>query len=529
MEFVRKATRAIGRCAIKLERAAERCINVLLELIKLKQSYVVQEAIVVIKDIFRKFPNRYESIIGTLCESLDSLEVAESEAKAAMIWIIGEYAVRIDNADELLEMFMGRFDEESPDVRLQLLTAVVKLFLKKPKEGDNKEMVQKILKLSTERSDDADLRDRGFLYWQLLSQSPKAAKAVVLAEKAVISDDTSRIEPSLLKVLTKNISTLSSVYHKPPEAFVSIAPRHFDSSKEDEEDEEPEEGSDAEEEGSDAEASEGESGEEAEDAGDDDLLGLGLDDDSAGAEDTLADLFGAPAPAPAAASNPVTMFPLVRASENKGFEMRGAFVRKGNQFVLRLQLRGYTGGIQISMNKSLFGFKQAASTFTPDAAGRCEVPMIMDSSRVSDSMDARGVQTAMKLMQGSIKPVYFFIPWDIAVLAGADGLLPGKAFMKGWKSFAADSEVNSSFGGLKTVDTAVIKERLEAQNIFLVKNFTKNQVESCYLSMKLLGGLVVLLELKFKQGFDGCKMSIKSSNASVCSCFSGILRSQLQK
>ena len=58
VDFVRKAVRAIGRCAIKLDRAAERCINVLLDLIQTKVNYVVQEAIVVIKDIFRKYPNR---------------------------------------------------------------------------------------------------------------------------------------------------------------------------------------------------------------------------------------------------------------------------------------------------------------------------------------------------------------------------------------------------------------------------------------------------------------------------------------
>ncbi len=53
-----QAVRAIGRCAVTLERAAERCINVLLELIKQKVNYVVQEAVVVIKDIFRRYPNR---------------------------------------------------------------------------------------------------------------------------------------------------------------------------------------------------------------------------------------------------------------------------------------------------------------------------------------------------------------------------------------------------------------------------------------------------------------------------------------
>lgn len=49
MEFVRKAVRAIGRFAIKLESAAERCIMVLLELIENGYNPVVQESIIVIK------------------------------------------------------------------------------------------------------------------------------------------------------------------------------------------------------------------------------------------------------------------------------------------------------------------------------------------------------------------------------------------------------------------------------------------------------------------------------------------------
>ncbi|KAH3883565.1 hypothetical protein DPMN_007525 [Dreissena polymorpha] len=73
VDFVRKSVRAIGRCAIK-------------------------EAIVVIK---------IKSIIATLCENLDTLD--EPEARASMIWIIGEYAERIDNADELLESFLEGF------------------------------------------------------------------------------------------------------------------------------------------------------------------------------------------------------------------------------------------------------------------------------------------------------------------------------------------------------------------------------------------------------------------------------------
>ncbi|KAH1011484.1 hypothetical protein HUJ04_000845 [Dendroctonus ponderosae] len=216
VDFVRKAVRAIGRCAIKVEPSAERCVSTLLDLIQTKVNYVVQEAIVVIKDIFRKYPNKYESIISTLCENLDTLD--EPEARASMVWIIGEYAERIDNADELLDSFLEGFADENAQVQLQLLTAVVKLFLKRPQHTQG--LVQHVLSLATQDSDNPDLRDRGFIYWRLLSTDPAAAKEVVLADKPLISEETDLLEPTLLDELICHISSLASVYHKPPTAFV---------------------------------------------------------------------------------------------------------------------------------------------------------------------------------------------------------------------------------------------------------------------------------------------------------------------
>ena len=98
IDFVRKAVRSIGRITIKVEEAADACIHSLLDLIETKVSYVVQEAIIVIKDIFRRYPGRYEGIIPKLCENLDVLD--EPEAKASMVWVIGQFANRIDNADD---------------------------------------------------------------------------------------------------------------------------------------------------------------------------------------------------------------------------------------------------------------------------------------------------------------------------------------------------------------------------------------------------------------------------------------------
>lgn len=49
-----------------IQQSAERCVSTLLDLIQTKVNYVVQEAIVVIRDIFRKYPNKYGSIAGLL-------------------------------------------------------------------------------------------------------------------------------------------------------------------------------------------------------------------------------------------------------------------------------------------------------------------------------------------------------------------------------------------------------------------------------------------------------------------------------
>ncbi|ORX54968.1 Adaptor protein complex beta subunit [Hesseltinella vesiculosa] len=192
VDFVRKSVNAIGRCAIKIEEAAERCINVLLDLINTGVSYVVQEAIVVIKDIFRKYPHTYEGIIPTLCDNLEALD--EPQARASLIWIIGEYAERIENADDLINNFLENFKDES---------------------------TQRVLQTATNECDNADIRDRAYVYWRLLSTDPQAAKAVVLSEKPAVAGESNGLSSGLLESLLSQIGTLASVYHKPAETFIA--------------------------------------------------------------------------------------------------------------------------------------------------------------------------------------------------------------------------------------------------------------------------------------------------------------------
>ena len=131
----------------------------------------------------------------------------------------GEYAERIDNAEELLEAFLDNFLDEASEVQLQLLTATVKLFLKKPSSGPQS-LIQMVLQQATTETDDPDLRDRAYIYWRLLSSDPEAAKEVVLASKPMIRDDRNTLDADLLNQLLHQISTLSSVYYKLPAVFV---------------------------------------------------------------------------------------------------------------------------------------------------------------------------------------------------------------------------------------------------------------------------------------------------------------------
>ncbi|KAG8097257.1 hypothetical protein GUJ93_ZPchr0013g35464 [Zizania palustris] len=504
VDFVRKAVRAIGRCAIKLERAAERCISVLLELIKIKVNYVVQEAIIVIKDIFRRYPNTYESIIATLCESLDTLD--EPEAKASMIWIIGEYAERIDNADELLESFLETFPEEPALVQLQLLTATVKLFLKKPTEGPQ-QMIQAVLNNATVETDNPDLRDRAYIYWRLLSTDPEAAKDVVLAEKPVISDDSNQLDSSLLDDLLANISTLSSVYHKPPEAFVSrvkTAPKADD-----------EEFADTAETGYSGEAASSCSPAAAPAA-------------PAPMPDLLGDLMGTdnaivPVDEPTAPSGPPLPV-LLPSTTGQGLQISAQLVRRDGQIFYDISFENGTqamlDGFMIQFNKNTFGLAAGGPLqvppLQPGASARPLLPMVLFQN-ISPGPPSLLLQVAVKNNQ---QPVWYFNDRShLHVLFGEDGKMERTSFLEAWKSLPDGNEFSKDFPSsvINSIDGTI--EHLAASNVFFIAKRKNANKDVLYMSAKIPRGIPFLIELTAAVGVPGVKCAVKTPSPEMVPLF----------
>ena len=103
-------------------------------------------------------------------------------------------------------------------VQLQLLTATVKLFLKRGAGAE--ELVQQLLKTATSECDNPDIRDRAYIYWRLLSASGEVARSVILSAKPPINVNQQVLSQRLLDELIGELGSLASVYHKPKDSFV---------------------------------------------------------------------------------------------------------------------------------------------------------------------------------------------------------------------------------------------------------------------------------------------------------------------
>ena len=525
VDFVRKSVRAIGRCAISIEAAAERCIGILLELIGTRVNYVVQEAIVVIKDIFRRYPNQYEGVIGVLCDSLDTLD--EPEAKASMVWIIGEYAERIDNAEELLEAFLDTFLEEASEVQLQLLTATVKLFLKKP-SGGPQALIQTVLNQATSETDDPDLRDRAYIYWRLLSSDPEAAKDVVLATKPTIRDDRNALDPGLLDELLRQVSTLSSVYHKLPSTFVPDARARVARARDDE-----------------SPAAEAQSSAPLDVLNQQTSAHLDVlnQEPSAPAPaptgvDLLADLMGATAvAAPAAAASvadafdaPASASPappaavLLAAEKGQGLQISGGVVpgalgAPAYELTFTNRTAAPLDGFQLQFNKNAFALAPASQprteTVPPGESRRCSLPLALTGQ--SSGPSATGtLQVAVKSPRQNGAVFYFSdqVPLEALLLPDTAPASDANAFAEQWQTAPEQARQVAAPAALGGVDPVVARLRALRWNLVTQQALAGTPYTTAYFSGKTPGPegeKTLLMQVVLAPGSPEVKVVARSS------------------
>jgi vesicle coat complex subunit len=76
-DIARTSIRSIGRIAIKIDLAADEAVEHLLSFLDLNMDYVTAETCIVLKDLLRKYPERYEEVIPALQKCLKTVDETE--------------------------------------------------------------------------------------------------------------------------------------------------------------------------------------------------------------------------------------------------------------------------------------------------------------------------------------------------------------------------------------------------------------------------------------------------------------------
>ncbi|GBF87867.1 beta-adaptin A [Raphidocelis subcapitata] len=215
----REAVKAIGRVALGVPDAAG-VVERLLLFLEGGSDHLVAESLVQLKDLLRRYPDLGEVFsVGDIRPN----QVEEPEARAALVWILGQFGAHIPGAPYLLQPLVESFPTEPPCVRLALLTAAAKLFFRRPPEA------RKLLGscLAAGLSDqDQDVHDRALLYYRLLRHDVAAAEAVICPPGEAIHQFAEEQTPEAQEQIFQEFNSLSVVYQQPAALFVERAQYH---------------------------------------------------------------------------------------------------------------------------------------------------------------------------------------------------------------------------------------------------------------------------------------------------------------
>ncbi|GKA17542.1 beta-adaptin-like protein A [Tanacetum coccineum] len=208
--IARESIRAVGKIALQ-QYDVNAIVDRLLQFLEMEKDYVTAETLVLVKDLLRKYPQWSHDCIAVI-GNISSNNVQEPKAKAALIWMLGEYAQDMQDAPYALEGLIEDWeDETSPEVRLHLLTAVMKCFFRRPPE------TQKALgsALAAGLADmHQDVHDRALFYYRLLQHNVSVANSVVNPPKQAVSVFADTQSSEIKDRIFDEFNSLSVLYQK---------------------------------------------------------------------------------------------------------------------------------------------------------------------------------------------------------------------------------------------------------------------------------------------------------------------------
>ncbi|TID18613.1 hypothetical protein CANINC_003863 [Pichia inconspicua] len=222
VDLVNRAIEGISQIAIKIEECSKKVVEILYELFINRSEFVVEELVIVAQHILRRYPKEYLSTLITIIADLNFDDLNKSAALSSYIWILGEYSKEIPHLEDKLSVIVSSFEDFEPLVQVTTLNSLVKISLTKP-TPTIMSLLQTTLDKSTKNVENADVRDKAFLYWRLLSTEDKILqKDIILTKLPILKTTIEMFPPGLLEELLESLGNLSSVFYKPASSFISV-------------------------------------------------------------------------------------------------------------------------------------------------------------------------------------------------------------------------------------------------------------------------------------------------------------------
>ncbi|XP_063137978.1 AP-4 complex subunit beta-1 isoform X2 [Rattus norvegicus] len=215
-DFAQAAIFAIGNIA---KTYTDQCVQILTELLGLRQEHITTVVVQTFRDLVWLCPQCTEAV----CQALPGCEenIQDSEGKQALIWLLGVHGEKIPNAPYVLEDFVESVKSETfPAVKMELLTALMRLFLSRPAECQD--VLGRLLLYCIEEEKDMAVRDRGLFYYRLLLVGIDKTKQILCSPKSDPSLGLLEDQPERpVNSWASDFNTLAPVYGKAHWATIS--------------------------------------------------------------------------------------------------------------------------------------------------------------------------------------------------------------------------------------------------------------------------------------------------------------------
>eukprot|EP01032_Pedospumella_encystans_P013573 gene13573-15619_t len=226
-ELSKRAIKSIGEIAMRIDGVADEMTMALLQLIDMDSPYVRSQAASVLVNVVRLNPSLNIMVLPYLSRMLKRVD--DATARASLVWMIGEYADSIVEAPYMLEQIINNYEEEqSVLIKLQLLTASMKVFFKRPPEMHA--MLGRLFACALNETNNQDLHDRALLYYRLLSSNVNTAEAVFKTTPSTEASSTGFAEnmaSERMNKLFQEFNTLAVVYGMPSDQFIADGYQKF--------------------------------------------------------------------------------------------------------------------------------------------------------------------------------------------------------------------------------------------------------------------------------------------------------------